>query len=287
MTATLERRYRLLMRSYPQTWLDQRGEALIGTLMEISEPGQRWPKPREASSLLLSGIRVRAGADRLESPGQAWRDSAPPTVVLLLALQIVVQVWLTVFSLLEDDGPPVGWQLLAQPAVTCAIAGGAALALLAARPRLGVALALLTPLPAVLPPLNYTWDNYYVFTVVVWWLPVIGLAIPLLRQPSAPGPWRWQLALPLLVLASLLVPLSGLPYLVALAATAILLAACLVWGIVIDPRPAIALGLLLLLTIPQLLVTSAALVLVLPVFFLGGGALLATGAARAAHRNPA
>jgi hypothetical protein len=286
MTATLERRYRLLMRSYPQTWLGERGEELIGTLMEISEPGQQWPKPREASSLLLSGIRVRAGVDRLESPGRAWRDSIRPALVLLLALQIVVQVWLTVLSFGDLDGAPVTWQLFAKPAVTCAIAGGAALALLAAGLRLGVALALLTPLPTVLPPFNYTWDNYDVFAVVVWWLPVIGLAIPLLRQPSTPGPWRWQLALPLLVLASLLVPLSGL-YLVALAALALLLAACLVWGIVIDPRPAIALGLLLLVTIPQLLVSASALVLVLPAFVLAGGALLATGAARAAHRNPA
>jgi hypothetical protein len=286
MTAALERRYRLLMRSYPQTWLDERGEHLIGTLMEISESSQQWPKPREASSLLLSGIRVRAGADRLESPGRAWRDSIRPALVLLLALQIVVQVWLTVLSFEDLNGAPVTWQLLAQPAVTCAISGGAALALLAARLRLGVALALLTPLPAVLPPFNYTWDNYFVFLVVVWWLPVIGLAIPLLRQPSAPGPWRWQLALPMLVLASLLAPLSGL-YLVALAALALLLAACLVWGIVIDPRPAIALGLLLLVTIPQLLVSASVLVLVLPAFVLAGGALLATGAARAAHRNPA
>jgi hypothetical protein len=286
MTAGLERRYRLLMRSYPQTWLGERGEKLIGTLMEISEPGQQWPKPREASSLVLSGIRVRAGADRLESPGQAWRDSTRPALVLLLALQIVVQVWLTVLSFGDLDGAPVTWHRLAKPAVTCAIAGGAALALLAGRPRLGVALALLTPLPAVLPPFNYTWDTYYVFAVVVWLLPVIGLAIPLLRQPSAAGPWRWQLAVPLLVLASLLVPLSG-HYLVALAALALLLAACLVWGIVIDPRPAIALGLLLLVTIPQLLVSASALALVLPAFVLAGGALLATGAARAAHRNPA
>jgi hypothetical protein len=204
----------------------------------------------------------------------------------LLALQIVVQVWLAVLSFGDLDGAPVTWHRLAKPAVTCAIAGGAALALLAGRPRLGVALALLTPLPAVLPPFNYTWDTYYVFAVVVWLLPVIGLAIPLLRQPSAAGPWRWQLAVPLLVLASLLVPLSG-HYLVALAALALLLAACLVWGIVIDPRPAIALGLLLLVTIPQLLVSASALALVLPAFVLAGGALLGTGAARAAHRNPA
>jgi hypothetical protein len=286
VTATLERRYRLLMRSYPQAWLGERGEALIGTLMEISEPGRRWPRPREASSLVLSGIRVRAGVDRLESPGQAWRDSTLPALVLLLALQIVVQVWLTVLSFGDLDGAPVTWQLLEGPVVTCVIAAGAASALLVARPRLGVALALFTPLPAVLPPLNNTWDNYFAFSVVVWWLPVVGLAIPLLRRPSTSGPRRWQLGLPLLVLAVLLVPLSG-HFLVALAALALLLAACLVWGMVIDPRPAIALGLLLLVTIPQLLVSASVLVVVLPAFVLVGGVLLATGAARAAHRNPA
>jgi hypothetical protein len=286
MTATLERRYRQLLRSYPQVWRRERGEELLGTLMELSQPGQRWPKPREARSLLLSGIRARAGVDQLQSSAQAWRDSTRSALILMLALQVIVQVWLTVISNGDRNGSPVSWQLIGEPAVTCAVAGGAALILLAGRNRLGIALALLTPLPAVLPPFTNTWDNIFVFAVATWWLPIIGLAVPLLRRPPAPGPWRWQLAMPLLVLGSTLLPLSGF-LLVALAAILLLLAACVAWGAVIDPRPAIALGLLFLVAIPQLVVSSSMLAIALPVFFIAGCALLATGALRAQHRNPA
>jgi hypothetical protein len=60
-----------------------------------------------------------------------------------------------------------------------------------------------------------------------------------------------------------------------------------VWAAVIDPRPAIALGLLMLMAIPQLVISASVLILVVPVFLVAGTALLTTGALRAHHRIPA
>ena len=88
------------------------------------------------------------------------------------------------------------------------------------------------------------------------------------------------------MLASTLLPLFGL----GLAALVVLLAAlavCLVWTAAVDPRPAIALGLLSLTLIPQLAVSMTMLVAVIPIWLGAGAALLVTGALRARHRVPA
>lgn len=286
MTATLERRYRRLLLAYPETYRRRRGDELLSTLMELSEPGQRWPAPRQARALLLAGVRVRAGIDQVPSTAHAWRDGARAALVLLLTWQIITQVWVVELARadLRESGDTVSWHLLGGPAATVLVAGAALLTLLAGRYRPGVALALLTPVAAVLPPLNTTWDTFSVFQILCWWLPVAALAAPLLRRPAPGGPWRWLLTIPLLVLASALLPLLGLG-LAALVIALVLLAACLGWAAMIDPRPAIALGLLLLTAIP-LVVVSASLLLV-PVLLIMGAALLTTGALRVHHRVPA
>ncbi|MFD2765906.1 hypothetical protein [Micromonospora eburnea] len=284
--SALERRYRQLLRAYPRAYRRERGEELIGTLMELSRPGQQWPAPREARAMLLAGIRIRAGVDQLHSTAAAWLDGARAALVLMLAWQLIMQLWLVASA--QAELPPGEWvsgRLIGESVVKGIIAG-TAVALLSARYRLGFALALLTPLPSVIPPFANTWDNLYAFQLASWWLPVIGLSVPLLRRPAATGPWRWLLAIPLLVLASTLLPLFG-QGLAALGTALAMLALCLAWGAVIDPRPAIALGLLLLTVIPQLVVSMSVLVIAVPIFLLLGSALLAAGALRAQRRFPA
>ena len=288
MTATLERRYRRLLLAYPDAYRRRRGDELLSTLLELSRPGQRWPAPRQARALLLAGVRVRAGIDQLHSTAHAWRDSARAALVLLLAWQIITQIWLVELARadLRESGDPLSWQLLGGPAATTLVAGAAILTLLAGRYRPGIALALLTPVAAVVPPLNNTWDTLYLFQILCWWLPVAALAAPLLRRPAPGGPWRWLLTIPLLVLASALLPLLGFG-LAALCCALVMLAVCLTWAALIDPRPALALGLLLLTAIPQVVVSASVLVLVVPALLIMGAALLTTGALRAHHRVPA
>ena len=63
MTA-LEWRCRWLLRAYPAWYRRQRGEEMLGTLMEASPAGRRWPSLRDIRAMLIGGLRVRAGQHR-------------------------------------------------------------------------------------------------------------------------------------------------------------------------------------------------------------------------------
>jgi hypothetical protein len=56
--------YRLLLRAYPAWYRRERGEEMLGTLLEASPPGRRWPSLRDARALIMGGFRVRAGQNQ-------------------------------------------------------------------------------------------------------------------------------------------------------------------------------------------------------------------------------
>jgi hypothetical protein len=55
----LERRCRWLLLTYPAWYRRRRGEEMLGTLLEASPPGGRWPSVRDARALVIGGLRVR------------------------------------------------------------------------------------------------------------------------------------------------------------------------------------------------------------------------------------
>jgi hypothetical protein len=55
----LERRCRWLLRAYPAWYRRDRGGEMLGTLLEASPPGARWPSIRDARALVIGGLRVR------------------------------------------------------------------------------------------------------------------------------------------------------------------------------------------------------------------------------------
>jgi hypothetical protein len=55
----LERRCRLLLRAYPAWYRRRRGGEMLGTLLEASPPGRRWPSVRDTRALVIGGLRVR------------------------------------------------------------------------------------------------------------------------------------------------------------------------------------------------------------------------------------
>lgn len=57
--SSLERRCRRLLRAYPAWYRRGRGEEMLGTLLEASPPGRRWPSFRDARALITGGLRVR------------------------------------------------------------------------------------------------------------------------------------------------------------------------------------------------------------------------------------
>jgi hypothetical protein len=58
----LERRCRWLLRAYPAWYRRDRAGEMLGTLLEASEPGQRWPSLHDARALVIGGLRVRGWA---------------------------------------------------------------------------------------------------------------------------------------------------------------------------------------------------------------------------------
>jgi hypothetical protein len=56
----LERRYRRLLRAYPASYRSDRGDEMLGTLLDSAAPGQRRPSAREMAALIVGGIRARA-----------------------------------------------------------------------------------------------------------------------------------------------------------------------------------------------------------------------------------
>jgi hypothetical protein len=68
-TSVLERRCRLLLRIYPPAYRAERGDEILGTLLEAASAGRSVPGWRDAGSLVLAGLCVRAAANhRLAAP---------------------------------------------------------------------------------------------------------------------------------------------------------------------------------------------------------------------------
>jgi hypothetical protein len=78
----LERRIRLLLRAYPPGYRADRGEEMLGTLLEATPDGRDWPPARDAWSLLAGGTRARRAGNRQLGPATSLRQ----VIVLGLAL---------------------------------------------------------------------------------------------------------------------------------------------------------------------------------------------------------
>ena len=81
----LERHARLLLRAYPAQWRAERGEEMLDTILQETREGRDWPSFLESASLVASGIRARAAANRRVPVGVAIRQAS----VLGLALYCV------------------------------------------------------------------------------------------------------------------------------------------------------------------------------------------------------
>jgi len=57
--SALERRCRWLLRVYPAWYRHERAGEMLGTLLEASSPGRRWPSFREALARAAGGLRAR------------------------------------------------------------------------------------------------------------------------------------------------------------------------------------------------------------------------------------
>jgi hypothetical protein len=93
----LERRARWLLRAYPADYRADRGEEIIGTLLEATPPGRDWPPSREAVSLAAAGLRARRAANLRQGLAASLRQTAVVGAAAYLAqlpsLAIGAGVW--------------------------------------------------------------------------------------------------------------------------------------------------------------------------------------------------
>jgi hypothetical protein len=69
----------------PPAYRSDRGEEIIGTLLEVSPPGSTWPVAREAASVIAAGVRARAATNRRQ----------PAVTNLRLVLLLAAVLWLS------------------------------------------------------------------------------------------------------------------------------------------------------------------------------------------------
>jgi hypothetical protein len=81
----LERRARWLLRAYPAAYRADRGEEIIGTLLEAVPPGRDWPSARETVALAAAGLSARRAANLRQGLAASLRQVAVAGAAVYLA----------------------------------------------------------------------------------------------------------------------------------------------------------------------------------------------------------
>ncbi|MFI7081393.1 hypothetical protein ACIBO1_29235 [Micromonospora sp. NPDC049903] len=98
----LESRYRHLLRAYPADYRRERGEEIVGTYLDLADPGRRWPSVADAADLVRGGLRQRLRA--------AGAGEVVPGVRLAALLALATAAFLAAFwALAEVQPPPAAW----------------------------------------------------------------------------------------------------------------------------------------------------------------------------------
>ena len=126
--SALEWRCRWLLHAYPAWYRRERGEEMLGTLMDASPAGRRWPSLRDIRAMLIGGLRVRAGQHRRLSTAANLRLAGLLGVALALLWLIgnnlgsAIMFWTHVYPAATpaDLGYQAAASLLALAAVVAA-----------------------------------------------------------------------------------------------------------------------------------------------------------------------
>ena len=227
----LERRIRLLLPVYPAEYRKDRGEEIIGTLLEATPKGRAWLLARDVRCLVIGGLRARAALNgRLTTTA----NLRIPVVTGAAAYLTYIAVNDMAFAALaptrsggahQPDGPLLLVGVLILAAVALAwVSGRRAI-------ELAAAIAAAAAMPLAGPLRSYG-----------WWIPELAcLAVLALLSGRREWPgWRWAWPVALIgaiPLLGWLLPGSSPTSLFVLVEA--LGAITLPW-LVIDARPAIA-----------------------------------------------
>src|SRR5262252_2974461 len=81
----LERRYRQLLRTYPHSYREQRGEEMLATLLDTAAPGQTWPSAGDVADIGRGALRERLGLAAVPGFAAGLRVAGPASLALTTA----------------------------------------------------------------------------------------------------------------------------------------------------------------------------------------------------------
>jgi hypothetical protein len=216
MSDRLARRYERLLEAYPESYRAERGQEILGTLLEGAKPGQRWPSAREAVALVRGGLWTRL-AHSSPSFRAWWYGVLYLAVLLTLFPKVYVQSGNVARIEMELTGEvrllPVGvnWGWLAVTAVVLL-----AVLLRAYRIALGVAAVLAVLETVVLGFVSSPTDGGTAIAVNAVDLALLLALLTALAWIPAPGDIRRPRAWIALALAVAFAAPPGLPFLLDL-----------------------------------------------------------------------
>jgi hypothetical protein len=234
----LERRCRLLLRAYPAEYRADRGEEIIGTLLEATPPGRSWPLARDVRALAAGGLRARAALNRRLTTAANLRIAVLVGAAGYLAFSAVAYLRVGVHVLAGSNVPhQAGWLALT---VGVLVGVAVAMAWLSSRRALLVAAALVA---AVVVSLTGSWHHGQFGWPVTELACLAALAL-LAGRAERPGrQWLWPVGLAAaLPLVTSLMPVAGTLVFGLLMVVGVVGVLC----VVIDARPAIATAVFLL-----------------------------------------
>jgi hypothetical protein len=238
--SALERRYRLLLRSYPASYRHRHGDELLDALLAGSAPGARRPDLRESYCLVLGGLRAR----------RVWSTKGRHSDLTALAL--------TGYALIIVAGQLHGslryWQRagdlqpwFAQEVVTAGLLTLLLVLVAAGARRIAVALAGAAVVVPVLMSAHGLPDSV---DDSDWWATVLVMLLSTLPGRPVGGSARLRMLVAAGALAAagwwiVVGPVSGRPLVFLLAAL------CLAYlGAAVDPQAVVAVAALLLPPVP-------------------------------------
>ena len=92
---------RLLLRAYPAAYRHDRGEEILGTLLETAQAGRSWPGFRDVRSVAIAGLRERAAHNRQLTTAANVRTAALVGVTVYLGFSIAGYLSVLVLSELQ------------------------------------------------------------------------------------------------------------------------------------------------------------------------------------------
>jgi hypothetical protein len=259
----LERRCRGLLRAYPRSYRVGRGEEILGTLLDATPASRSWPPGRDAWSVITGGLHVRAARNRQLPLATNLRLAALLAAALWHGLAVAAFVDAVVYPdvLTPEQSAVPQLPALGITLFAAACAAGACLAITSAwfwRRRVTVTLALAVAAASALGLMltHFQGDWLIDLRLIGPPLALAALAPGKDRPPRIwlwlPGLWLTAAALPVVLSANWW---SAVDY-PLFAGFFIIIAITVLW-LLVDARPAIAVGLCFEATILTNIIASA------------------------------